>query len=505
MGVFTTLVSLRWIVSTFIADIKSKRFIGIIAFTFIMFLLFYKTGVEHVINHESTQQAGAALMNIKEKDLHYTRLSFLGYPSRQYLITILPSIAFGQYPLTLNIGYIYPFILGLLVFYSGVHLAWNGSKNRTYYSTIAVLSVFLFNYTLPFALHFEQSILPLAFTLQATGFFLLTLKKPSLLHFISLIWAGSLLSGTYTPGMASWGLLIVGIMYISGAYFKRKLVILGNKWFVMIFPILTFGILSISKIHEASSLTRTDTAMMVHSRVLEALSILFSTHDTYAYVNPLFFFPFLFYFVTSLLGRHGFKHFAVVSWSLVVVIISVLAYGYANPPPSLSIHRSLVIIPPLLIGFLYWFDKLALKISHNMWMGICITICVMIPFMTPRSLLRLNNRDPRVGLVWQIISLRDQGIIDTNKKTSIMVYSMDSSTTSLGDMLQYFTPVNTLIVDSRCGEGYIHSRNSVIFTDQRSCMESLVREYEEDDMPLIATEQYIPEHFNSPLYRIVAK
>lgn len=253
LGIAYFIATLAQISKVFLFDIRNKFIWGILALIITSSLVLLHPSIFTTINFESTEQAAAAIENVKQQDLNYTGQSFLGYPSRQYLITTLPSFFFKKAPLTLNVGYAYPFILGLFIFYAGLRTFLSKNKNEGFLCALGVLSIFPFLYVLTFVLRFEQSITPLSITLNAAGWFLIINKRPSYINFICMLWIGTLLPNVYTPGLASWTLLILAGLILSvesaiNGNYKKSII-----WILIIIDLMIFGLLSLKGMNEANS------------------------------------------------------------------------------------------------------------------------------------------------------------------------------------------------------------------------------------------------------------
>ncbi len=354
-------------------DVRRRNVVIPFAFAWVAFLTFSGVGsfTKMQVNHEATQQVAEALRDASEPDFGYTKSAFLGYPVRQYLLAAAPSMLVGRGLAPLRLGYGVPFFLGVLVFYAGFRRHFRREDPRGFASGLAVLLLTLFPYVLEFLRHFEQSILPLSFTLQALGWLLLLLDGAYLSGLLGLVWTGSLLGTSYTPSLAPWLLLcgvLVALAGVAGEKGARRAVAF---WLAAAIPIGGFGLLSF--------LTRGDLFKSGEGagglgaavgKLSEGFRIFFFGEPR-PFVDPLFLLPVVAYLVMALLGRLGRLHFVLSWWVIGVVGFAVFLKGYAAPPPPFAIHRAIVALPVLIFGLVSaalgsgtrWFALLTPRVS----------------------------------------------------------------------------------------------------------------------------------------------
>ena len=501
LGVYFVVISIYLVGKTFIQDLKLQFIRGIFVLLLFSILILFFPNLLQFINHESTQQASAGFSLIQKADFNYTGQSFLGYPSRQYLITTLPSFLFGRTPFLLNLGYIIPFLFGLYIFYSGMRAYFDNDKDHAIISTIGIISIFLFSYVFPLIFMYEQSVIPLSITLCAVGWLLITFKKPTFLHFLALLWIGSLLSGIYSPGFASWLLLVVVEIFQCLGNFRIKNNKLGVIWLCIVLTTVIFGVMSIWGVNSANAMfTGLRNPDYEKSRdVVDLLMVLKEGYEIFfslsesgkSFTQSLIYLPLVVYIVSSILLRNGIKNFLLVSWILITVGISLLLKGYASPPPVLSIQRALVVVPPLLIGILVWIDKKHIHLSRlflNVYFSVALLI-VLISYIQTYNSVGFGQNDLRATMVHQILYLKHQNKIDPSIDLNIFIYSDVDSIISLQDMTQYFVPLYKITFLSDCSNYVDLNNNTILFTDSIECTKKM---YDEgiDAFPLFDPETH---------------
>ena len=141
-------------------------------------------------------------------DWNYTGTAFLGYPNRQYLIAALPAVFLGRSITALHLGFAYPFLIGLVMLFAEIKnwlKDWGINENL---SLIPVYALPAFRFIPEYFMNFEQAITPVALTMMGNALFLKLYRKPTFVGFIGLSWVGCLFCDSYTPAVASLGLLL---------------------------------------------------------------------------------------------------------------------------------------------------------------------------------------------------------------------------------------------------------------------------------------------------------
>ncbi len=306
-------------------------------------------GADHVqIQHEATQEIAGGLDALQEPDWDYTGVRFLGYPTRQYLVAAVPSLLLGRGLPALRLGFALPFLFGALLFWAGAREAWTALPGGGAAAALATLSVPAFPYAIDHLRWYEQTNFPLAATLAVAGWLLITIRRPSIASFLGLAWIGALLGCSYTPALASSGLLIVTLLWLAVSSWRRRERGLALGWASVAAITVGFAALSfltrLDLVKEAGGTVRADLASSLH----DAFAIfLFGTPKLF--VPPALFLPIMAVLALGLVGRLRLRGFAIAWWTLAVIAIAVCLRGYADPPPEMSIHRALVVIPPLLL------------------------------------------------------------------------------------------------------------------------------------------------------------
>ena len=368
-GLLLALVIIYRSVQQLIQDIKTKTFLPILFTLCLIGLLLWPLidPSRGVIGQDATQQVAAGLNAFTRSDMNYTGRAFLGYPSRQYLLAALPAMLAGRSEMALQIGFAWPFWIGLLLF-SNSFRAWGREKGIRHSDGLALAAVsalFVFPYVTEYYLYFEHTLFPVCFSLQAIGWLLLFLIRPTFFHTIALYWTGSMLVYCYTTGLAAVAILVVLLLLICLEVLLRKKpsrsgTALPSAFFADPYPAsagLVIALAVLVTVVLSLAFGRGDRISVLRSakisELIEAakagLSIAFLHRPaTYAgYLLPLVWL----YLALAIIFRFGPVHFVVAGWTLSVFALSQMLQGYAIYPPAISFSRTLVTVPVLVTAW----------------------------------------------------------------------------------------------------------------------------------------------------------
>jgi hypothetical protein len=355
-AVFYAISTLALIGWTLAQDVRGRRLLPVVVFAGLTALIFAGTaGIEHVnLNGEASQQVAEGLTLREGPDLGYTKGAFLAYPARQYVVAAVPSMLLGRGIWPLRLGYAIPFWAGMLVCYCGLRALFVSWGADTRVAAVTVLSFFTFPYVFWFLQRYEQTSLPPAFAMHVIGWGLLCFVKPTLFRFVNLLWPCGMAATTYTPGVAFWGLCLVFFLALAVKRWREHrpeaLAWLGCAVFQ-------------TAVGCASLFVRLDLRLLPQQRdharnFYVGLKILFFG-DPYFFLSPILLFPILLYLLPALAFRFGPAHFAVGAWCLATFAVSIAAEGVASPSADLALQRSLVVVPVLVTGMAWAFQRWA--------------------------------------------------------------------------------------------------------------------------------------------------
>ena len=207
-----------------IEDFKGKRYILPAVFLgLILFFVFFIGNIHFSdINPDAAQQMAAGLNSFEKTDLGYTETAFLGYPARQYLISAIPALIFGNNIWTLHAGFGFMFLIGLTVLFINLRLWLKRIGSKEEYALLPCFAFLAFPFITEYYMNFEQAITPVALTMLGIGLFLKFMMEPDIINILAVSYVGCLMADSYTPSLASLGLLLVFLGIFAIDSIKNK-------------------------------------------------------------------------------------------------------------------------------------------------------------------------------------------------------------------------------------------------------------------------------------------
>lgn len=344
--------SLFTILKSGMSSLKARSFSGWVT-PLVLFAWFYIVIVNipltKNVSYESTQQIAQTITLLKTSpDAGFQKPCFLGYPARQFFLPALPTLLGGRNITALNTGGCLYFLLGLLIFSSGVLANFKDKTKGNLFCGI-LLSLLFHAYYVNYQLfYFEQSIFPFSLGLISCGMFLHFWVNPTweIAGLLSL--SLSYLVFSYTPSLALFGLSIPALLYL---FFKMPLPTSKRRFLIFsLITVLTGFIISLN-IRKDIVITRpTEPARLTEIQektLTTGEHLLFQTRGK-PIVSPVFNFVFLFGLFASLFWVYGWEMSLLALWILTTIALSVLSKGWAAPPPDFALHRANVIFPVFL-------------------------------------------------------------------------------------------------------------------------------------------------------------
>ncbi len=479
--------SLAEIWSTFRSDLRDRFPWGCAAALVVAGVTFWKIhSFTYFINGEAAHQIYDGLHQWTETDFRYTGCAYFNYPSRQYLLAALPALLFGQNLLSLRLGYLWIFFPSILLFYCGLRATLRRNSSGGYLAAIGMLSVLTFPYVGFFLRGPEQVIMPLSLTLAATGWYLLSLVHPGPLTAFCLSWVGAMLATSYTPGLASW-CLVVGLLLLTTAAGMREAKPADAAW-----PLLTAVIVVAFGL--SSFVTRADIQLQLYQEGRGSLHdiltqikggyevFFFSTSrwEDHTFVSPLWIVPLSVYLVTSLLLRNGAAHFLNSVWAIGAIAAAVYMQGYSIAGPAREIHRAMGVLPPLIAGSVITAGALLERLHFSLRKS-AIALLVLLAVFVGRNVKHSHdvhhdpiNRRLYEVLEWSIAMAREHSVLDA--PFDMYIYS-ESTDFNLRDFVRYFFPgFRDLMLDVRlCLQNFSPTTTSMILYEGDAC-ETRLRE-----------------------------
>lgn len=439
-----------WLISWFFIFLFAvKQFIELIKliwtkklfWTLILILLLggivlFNTTNPKNISGETTQEINCMLTHFETSaDWGFQKTCLFGYPARQFIIPALPSLVFGRSLFALNLGGAVYFIIGLIVFASG--LLSSLGKNKTGDIIVAIILSFIFHiyYFNHFMFYYEQSIYPFCFALLTGGMFLHYFTKPSL-NTLTLVGLSSLyLTFSYTPGVPAYYLLILVLFLLlinHKSLFTHKILIAG----IILISLFSY-ILSLKFRNDINLIQLTQTTINIKQDLLTTLNHLLLQKNGNPVVSPVFNLIFLSTIFLSLFFVFGWPMFIGAVWILSVIIFSVVSKGYTYYGVDFRFHRATVVFPVLFIMIISIIKPYLKKIEHlNKLLIVFLLFMIVTGVLFQKQYLTNKQPSDHFNIIKQL-SLK----FSTDK--SIKLYfdsNLSTNYISLNDQLQYFLP-----------------------------------------------------------------
>ena len=468
--------------SLLIQDLKTKKIFGISILLLVTFLASFKLEIFPInISGESTLELKDALNNMRLEDYGYTKTAFLGNINRQYFLSAIPTLLLGRNIIALRLGFLIPFLLGVYLFYAGLRIFYKKSHQSYKLSSLAILTLFSFPLLTVMLRSFDAVILPIAYTMQALGVLLITLKKPYLAHFLSLSWVLSMLSTVYTPTLSSWG-LIIAIVVI---YAVKKLL---EKKYTLFFFFLLSSVVSLVFCWNAFKVRQDVRVGQIDS--LSFQTAVEKTADAFRYflvektnmydqqvpyVGQLLFFPVILYLSGGLLFLWGIKHFFLIIWIVATLAATGISQGFAKPPIWFGIQRALIIIPFLLLSFVDLIVAKDLKISRKLEVLLSVII-ITFNLIIIHSIYRTSQQvfDFRSIVIRDMFTTTQNYFIDEKTPIQLGTFTKSSNFRFFTESLPYLFPNYIMLEETKpCFSNLDPAKTGIFYTDKKECLEEI--------------------------------
>ncbi len=341
---------------------KHKIFIFVAWFTMFVFTIYNATKNSN-ISYETTQEAACLLGFIDELgDKGFQQSCFLGYPARQYLMLVLPTMLFKPSHILLNIGGSLYFLAAQ--FFWGVGLYKFFKLRGNYPSFLSALGLMLllhFFYFNHFLFHcFEQSQFPLSLSMAFWGLYLWKISDSQNWHLPLLGLLLLFIIQSYTPSLAFFFLALLLLLNLYRYGESKKL----------IFIIVIGGLSSLF-----FSLTfRSDIKVMSENHG----NISFLLNEGWFLVKHLFWKAQGFRSYSSIIGKivmvlalfspffkKSKKIILLVFWIIFTMFVATISQGYSFYGLDMRAHRSIVVLPTAIILALVTLQHISKKLQVN--------------------------------------------------------------------------------------------------------------------------------------------
>jgi hypothetical protein len=238
------------------------------------------------------------------------------------LFLLLPIKLLGFTLFSAYVTYLLPFVTGTFVFYAGLSATFQQVTAKKFLPPILLLLLLSLPSVTETLVQSGAPLIVLSVTLCAVGLLLWTLRKPSVLNVIGLLWVTSLLSVLSSSIFSPSLIFALALIFIAASYFRRaeKEKALA---FLAIFVTVLFAQLSSEDFYR--SLPSWSLFHPADLREpLQTASEIFRYTTGATTLSPfsfLAFAPITIYLILSSLGRFGLIHLCVGIWFLLLILL----------------------------------------------------------------------------------------------------------------------------------------------------------------------------------------
>lgn len=261
--------------------------------------------------------------------------------------------------------------------------------------------------------------------------------------------AGALLGCSYTPALASSGLLSVTLLWLAAGSWRRAERGLALGWLAVAVITVGFAALSfLTRLDLFKEVDQTTIKTDLAEPLLEAFTIfLFGTPRLF--LPPALYLPVMAALVLGLIGRLRLPGIAVAWWTLAVIVASTVLTGYSIRPPSFDLLRALVVIPPLLLltgwtGLRSLRDRAAPRAPRAV-LGV-LTVFVVVQVVWSLAALERDYRPRLHEIVYADMVEQGRRLgIASDSRPFVVLLTDSSELDNAGDFLMYFYPGHRLL------------------------------------------------------------
>ena len=404
------------------------------------------------LSKESTQEIGQTINHItKSLDAGFKQTTFLGYPTRQFYLPSLFSLAKRALPL-LRFGNSLYYILGIIIFSSGFLRFYKFNRTGDLLCSILLILPFHSHHLNFLYFYLEQAFYPFGLGMIAVGLLLHYLSKPEKHVLLLMALVNLFLISSYTTTLA---IFCLAITVEIGLLFSRKVSQEQKKYIIciVIFSLLSF-ILSFFYRQDIRILdNRSPATPDLLKQLTRAFQLVIFSQDK-AFISSLANLPFLFILLYSLFS--GWQSALVVFWVISVFLFSVASYGYGFYDVHYRLYRLTIIFPVIFALFAIKLKNL-LK-TDNKGIFLPLFLMLLIFFMTGYHHHTSYRKSQPVSQDYLLIKfMRDNQKLKkelNNVKKAYFVGHYRQDFISIYDAFQYFFPnlktINTYDLPPNC-------------------------------------------------------
>jgi hypothetical protein len=353
-GVFS-IVYLFWVFcGVVVQDVRRWLFWVLLPLALAVPLCFWNIRGFSALNTESLSELQHGLERLREPSWGYMDVFWGAYPSRVFLVNLVPTLLSRTTPEAYRLGFGLPVFAGVLFFYAGLKRYLGQRPFAAAVAALCTAATLSFPVVVWVTRTFEMAVSSFAIGLWACGALLVCAARPTMPSALTAAWTGGLLAATFPPGVALAGLLLV-ILGLWLLHALRR----GERHIALLVSGVTFYLLvfefAMSAIRGNAFRPRQDDLPQMMSAFVSALRMAFSD----AFTPRVLFFPLVLAVGFALSGRAGLVALMGVVWCLPVMWSTVNLHGKIAPQLPFVLYRAIVIVPVVAYVLAILGDRLA--------------------------------------------------------------------------------------------------------------------------------------------------
>lgn len=317
----------------------------------------------------------------------------------------------------------------------------------------------------------------------AVGLFLKFVKKPSCIYLMIMVWLGTFCAGSYTPVLASLGLLLVFlVLYAWDIYKTGSEKYAGIEYPMEVIKSIGYAVIGII-IVVLTILAHTKAEKMEQTREEVSLfSYCFQCVRDFFFDKDAVFFGgiglvVLVYMILAIALRLKIHDFIIALWVLAVVILANYMTGYTTYQKAWILQRTLIIVPVLIAGItitlIPYLKKLKIETGAILFM-ITFGLVGMYNFkQMHQSFTYFNHVYPMKYMLHTTSEIVEEEGLETEDEFNLILYTDNYLQTNLENYTRFLYP-NAHTYAGACSEMLTEENSSlptIVLSDQMSVEE----------------------------------
>jgi hypothetical protein len=453
----------------------------------------WSAGDARFLSDESTREIGCALkMAQTTPSALFSGLCHLGYPARQFLVPMLPSLIFGRHLWPLAIGNALYFLFGYGVFCYGILMT--GKKRQIADVALALVLVAFAHFPIALSLlfSFEQAAYPMGLALFAAGLWLMwwDSRAPSYLLLLGLLQLAVISSYTPGLGLAFLQLILFGVVAWQWRRHHPK---------TSLVPLLLVAVTVISLI--ASFATRGDIRIVTTDKpdvltlknawtvVTNVWHNLTQHAGAHPWTSAVFTLPFLGILLVGLTTLLGPVAALISAWIVLILFIAVFSHGYADGSIDYKLGRATIVIPFFLLLLLRTLERAHITIK------VLLVLCclLVVTGASEYAIIRHDRHDTGQVALAEWLS----AALPPIPSTLMLSHELDSimKADNFTDAAGYFLPEwNVRLANEKEGDACVFPPGYVVIATSSHCYAALSGAASGNSIVALTTFTQYPEH-----------